>query len=177
MNWKIRLTLCNKCCSVFDLSEPKQWKLCHLPLTSHPTAPPGFGAVERRRGAMSEVPAPQLLCQSHSRMPTEDGGRSPAVPARGVPEHYTAGEERGLVHFFYAHALVFRRTFWNKLNAVHWETWIELFVTSCCVVQTWPTCTPSCGPCQVGCLTWSRSCRSISTMRASEAPVTSLRKM
>lgn len=43
---------------------------------------------------MSEVPAPQLLRQSHSRMPAENGGGPPAVPARGVPEHYQAGEER-----------------------------------------------------------------------------------
>lgn len=43
-------------------------------------------------------------------------------------------------------------------------------------VQTWPTCIPCCGRCPTGCLTWSRSCRSISTTKASEGPVTSLRK-
>ena len=58
----------------------------------------GVRALERRRSAMSEVPAPQLLRQSHPRMPAEDGGRPPAVPSRGVSKHHQAGEKRGLVH-------------------------------------------------------------------------------
>lgn len=57
-----------------------------------------------------------------------------------------------------------------------------LVMWKCCVafchfIQTWPTCTPCCGPCLMGCRIWSRSCKSISTMRVSEEPVTSLRKM
>lgn len=43
-------------------------------------------------------------------------------------------------------------------------------------VQTWPTCIRCCELCQVGYLTWSKSCRPTLTTRASEAPVTSLRK-
>lgn len=53
---------------------------------------------------------------------------------------------------------------------------IERCVLLCCFYQTWPTCTPCCGPWPTGCPTWSRNCRSTSTTRASEAPVTSLRK-
>lgn len=55
-------------------------------------------------------------------------------------------------------------------------TGIKHSVLLCSFVQTWPTCTPCCGLCPTGCPTWSRSCRFISTTRASEAPVTSLRK-
>lgn len=43
---------------------------------------------------MSEVSAPQLLRQSHPRMSAEDGGRSPAVPARRVSEYHQTGKER-----------------------------------------------------------------------------------
>ena len=54
----------------------------------------GFRTVERRGGAMSKVPASQLLRQSHPRMPAEDGGGPPAVPPWGVSEHHPPGEER-----------------------------------------------------------------------------------
>lgn len=64
----------------------------------------------------------------------------------------------------------------NAIMSVDLVTRGILGTQLCCFVQTWPTCTPCCGPCPAGCPTWSRSFRSTSTTRASEAPVTSLRK-
>lgn len=86
--------------------------------------PPGFGTIERWRSAMSEVPAPQLLRQSHPRMSAEDGGGPPAVPARGVPEHYPAGEERGSAF----HRPLSKET---KLSSKRCGTEIKLCVLLC----------------------------------------------
>lgn len=168
-NWKINL--------LWNL----KWPLCSYPFYfSHPT---GFGTIERWRSAMSEVPAPQLLRQSHSWMPAEDGGRSSAVPARGVPEHYSAGEERRSACYCplcpsACICCALRILLYIQSHSTHIIplNWNQIVCLSCCFVQTWPTCTPCCGLCPTGCLIWSRSCRFISTMRASEAPVTSLRK-
>lgn len=102
--------------SVFDL------KPSYLPFWSHLSFVAGVSTVERWRSEMSEVPAPQLLRQSHPWMPAEDGGRSSAVPTRGVPEHHSAGEERWFVRlcfFFVCFVLWLEDSVYHQINYIH----------------------------------------------------------
>lgn len=59
----------------------------------------GHHATGQRGFPKSEVPASQLLQQNHPRVSTEDGGRSPPVPTRGVQGHGQTGEEKRYIEF------------------------------------------------------------------------------